>query len=85
MDRNERQEARRKEALRDIERIGETSEVVGTSAFRRAAQGTLEHFSANDAAKDDWAELWGRRIGRGLSVVIVVVLVIHLLNTYVLS
>lgn len=29
---------------------------------------------------DDWAEVWGRRIGRGLSAVIVIAMLIWLLN-----
>lgn len=71
-------------ALRDLERVNQTSEVVGTSAFRRAAQGTLDHFSASDAEGGEWAELWGRRIGRALSAVVIVILVVHLVTTYIL-
>ncbi|MFN0265012.1 hypothetical protein ACKTEK_14165 [Tepidamorphus sp. 3E244] len=75
-----RDEKRRQEALRDLERVNESAEVIGTSAFRRAAK----HFSAEDATKDDWAELWGKRIGRGLSLLIVLFLIYHLVTTYVL-
>lgn len=75
-----------REAQRDLERITASSEVLGTSALRRAAEHTKDHFAARDAqgpdGTDDWAELWGRRIGRGLSLVGVVVLIIYLWVTY---
>ena len=84
MNRHEKEEARRREALRDLERVGETSEVIGTSAFTRAARGTLDHFSANDAEGGDWAEVWGKRIARGLSLAALVFLAVYLTVTYIL-
>ncbi|UUP17427.1 hypothetical protein [Nitratireductor thuwali] len=36
---------------------------------------TKKHFKADDAPEDDWAELWGRRIGRVLSVVLVILVI----------
>lgn len=80
--RDERDKARRREALRDIERIGETSEVLGTSALRRAANSAVDHFGARDADKDDWAEIWGKRIGRIVSLFAFIALAIYLVVTY---
>ena len=85
MNRHEKEEARRREALRDLERVGETSEVIGTSSFTRAAKSTLAHFSASDADTADWAEVWGKRIARALSLVILILLAVHLTVTYVLK
>ena len=58
---------------------------VGTSALARAARRAGDHFAAADARKDaadDRIELWGRRIGRSLSLVAFVGLVIYLYVTY---
>jgi hypothetical protein len=38
---------------------------LGSSALARAA----DHLTAKDAPPEDRIELWGRRIGRGLSVI----------------
>jgi hypothetical protein len=55
------------EARRDIERLSHQSEVVGTSGMVRAAKKAQAHFSGADAPQNDPAEIWGRRIGRGLA------------------
>lgn len=83
-DRHKRDEQRRKAALRDLERTTEQGEVLGTSAFRRAAENARDHFGASEADKDDWAELWGRRIGRTLSLVGLIALAVYLTVTYLL-
>ena len=82
MSRHDKDEARRREALRDIERVGETSEVIGTSSLRRAAEGVKGHFAGADADAGDKVEMWGRRIGRGLSLVALIVLAVYLYVTY---
>ena len=61
-----------REALRRVEQ----AEVAGTSAFARAAN----HMRAGDADRDDPAEVWGTRIGRGLAVVFAVGLLIWLVG-----
>jgi hypothetical protein len=70
------------EARKDLERIGDQSEVIGTSSFARTANRARDHFGGADAPEDDPAELWGRRVGRGLSVIFVIFLVWWLVKTY---
>lgn len=78
------EEARRREAKETLERVHRDSETLGGSTMARAAgdkaQGWLDHFMAKDAiakgedGQTDSAELWGRRIGRSLSLIGVIVL-----------
>lgn len=56
-----------REALDRVER--EQHGVLGSSMARAA-----DHFAGKDAPADDPAELWGRRIGRSLSLIGVIVL-----------
>jgi hypothetical protein len=73
-----RDEERRLEAQRALDRAARDAETVGTSALARAGRHVADHFSARDAselgAEADPIEVWGRRIGRALSLVGVVVL-----------
>jgi hypothetical protein len=83
--RHEREETARREALRTLGRLGSESETIGSSTVARMAKRASDHFSAKDAladSKNDAIELWGRRIGRGLSLVAFVALVIYLYLTY---
>ena len=79
---HERDEARRREALRTLETLNERETFV-TSALARTAQRAADHFGARDAAGEDRVELWGRRIGRGLSLAGLLALAIYLYVTYV--
>lgn len=72
---------RRAEAERALDRLQE-GEVVGTSAFARVADRLAAHFGAADRNKDDAAELWGARVGRGLGLLAFVALAIYLVVTY---
>lgn len=65
-----RQTAREAEAKAALERVKRDSETLLGSSMGRAAQ----HFSGADAPEGDRIELWGRRIGRSLSLIGVVVL-----------
>jgi hypothetical protein len=78
---HERDEARRREALKTLESLNE-HETVGSSALARAARRAGDHFAAKDAGEDDRIELWGRRIGRGLSLAGFVGLAVYLYLTY---
>jgi len=74
--REDERERRAKGALEGVERDAET---LGGSGVARAGRRLGRHFSGGDAPVEadgaaDWAELWGRRIGRALSLVGVVVL-----------
>jgi hypothetical protein len=39
-----------------------------------------DHFAGRDADRDDPVEIWGRRIGRGLSLVLTIVLIVWLVR-----
>ncbi|MBQ0822476.1 hypothetical protein KBI52_20020 [Microvirga sp. HBU67558] len=79
-------EARDADAAREaLERVQRDSDTLGASALARMGRRAGDHFGGKDAigtAEDggtDPVELWGRRIGRTLSLVGVVVLAIWLL------
>jgi hypothetical protein len=69
-----RDDDRTAEAKAALKRVARDSETIGTSALARQAKAWGDHFAGRDAPADDPAELWGRRIGRALSLVGVVVL-----------
>ncbi|KLK92126.1 hypothetical protein AA309_17135 [Microvirga vignae] len=79
------EQEREREAREALERVRRDSESLGSSALARMSRQAQDHFSGRDAvgaAEDgstDPVELWGRRIGRGLSLVGVVVLGLWLL------
>ncbi|MEM1364819.1 MAG: hypothetical protein AAGH82_03620 [Pseudomonadota bacterium] len=63
-------------ARRDLERVAEQSEVLGSSGFARTASRARDHMLGADAPdQDDWAEVWGRRIGRTLGLLFAAYLV----------
>lgn len=68
------------EARAALERVERDSETLGTSTAARTAERLRGHFAGSDAigsAEDggtDRIELWGRRIGRGLSAVLAIAL-----------
>jgi hypothetical protein len=63
-----------------LERVARESETIGSSALARSARRVADHFAARDAIREseggaaDPAELWGRRIGRALSLLGVILL-----------
>jgi len=69
---------RAREARAALERAARDSETVGSSALARGARRVGDHFAGRDAVGEGGAtdpiEVWGRRIGRGLSLVGVVLL-----------
>ena len=76
--------ARARESRDALERVRRESESVGTSALARAGRRLSDHLSARDAVGDaehggtDPVELWGRRVGRALSVIGALVLAWYL-------
>jgi hypothetical protein len=88
-DPRERDEAQRREALESLKQLGER-DTFATSALARTAQRATDHFAGKDAMSDarmgdgsvDHIELWGRRIGRGLSLLGLIALAIFLYFTY---
>jgi hypothetical protein len=81
-----RDKVRRREAVETLDKLkGDRAPLAGSSltdAARRAAR----HFAAADVIGPDGTrdpiELWGRRIGRGLSLLAVIALAIYLYFTY---
>jgi hypothetical protein len=74
-----------REAREALERVRRDSETLGSSALARMSRQAGDHFAARDAigsaegGSTDPVELWGRRIGRGLSLIGVIVLGLWLL------
>src|SRR4051794_31684901 len=85
----ERDEEQRREALRTLDALRE-SDTFATSALARTARRASDHFGAKDAMTDalapdgsvDKLELWGRRIGRALSLAGFVALAVYLYVTH---
>ena len=85
----ERDEAQRREALRTLDTLRD-SDTFATSALARTARRASDHFTARDAMQDaratdgsvDKIELWGRRIGRALSLIGFVALAVYLYFTH---
>jgi hypothetical protein len=71
---------REREAKDALERVARDSETIGSSSLARMGQRVGAHFAGRDAigaAEDggtDPAELWGRRVGRALSLIGVIAL-----------
>ena len=70
MSNDPREAARAAESRAALDRVRRDSETMLGSSMGRAA----DHFTGADAPEGDRIELWGRRIGRGLSLLGVVVL-----------
>jgi len=89
-DPRQREDEQRREALRTLDTLRE-SDTFATSALARTARRAGDHFAARDAMKEavardgsvDRIELWGRRIGRGLSLAGLVALAIYFYFNYV--
>jgi hypothetical protein len=71
---------RRAEARRILERVERDTGTAATAAIARAVARARDRMAATDADPDDWAEIWGTRIGRMLSLAAFVALSIWLYN-----
>lgn len=80
--RREEIEAERQTAARRVLDRAQDGEVVGSSAFARAADRLVSHFGAADRNRDDPAELWGARVGRAFGLLAFVALAIYLVVAY---
>jgi hypothetical protein len=76
-------QARAAESKQVLARIARDSETLGTSSLARSvknqARRAEDHFMGRDASEGtnsppDPAELWGRRVGRALSLISVMIL-----------
>jgi hypothetical protein len=78
-------EERRREALATLKSLRE-SDTFATSTLARTTRRASDHFTARDAVDADGSadqiELWGRRIGRALSLIGFIALAIYLYVTY---
>jgi hypothetical protein len=83
---HERDEARRREALDALDKLRRERAPLAGSGLADAARRAGRHFAAADAVGPDGTrdpiELWGRRIGRALSLLAVIALSIYLYLTY---
>jgi hypothetical protein len=79
---NGSQERHRDNARAELEKLRHESDTVGAT-LDRLLRRTGTHFAGHDAGgTNDPVEIWGRRIGRGLSAIAVVALCIYLYATY---
>lgn len=74
-------EAGRQQALADLERLRHQDETLSGSLAAWARR-TAEHFAGRDGEAVDAIEVWGKRIGRALSLAGVLVLAAYLYATY---
>ena len=83
---HDRDEARRREAVDTLDKLKRDRAPLVGSGLADAARRTARHFAAADAVGPDGArdpiELWGRRVGRALSLLAVIALSIYLYFTY---
>ena len=68
------------ESRRILDRVNVESDVHGGALFQRSKERAARHFSAADRKDEDWIERTGTRIGRYLSVVLLVVVVLWLMK-----
>jgi hypothetical protein len=83
--RHEREEAQRRAALERLEQLRHDGDGLFGSALARAGRRAADHFAARDAMTDgiaDPAEVWGRRIGRALSLAAFIALCVYFYATY---
>ena len=73
---DERADREAAEARRTLDRMAQPDGGVFGSAIQRGA----DHFAATDAPAQDSIELWGRRIGRVLGAVFLLVLAVNLVT-----
>lgn len=79
---DDKREQERKTALGELERLRHGGETIlgATAGTARRVGG---HFAGQDADPSDRIEVWGRRIGRGLALIAVIALALHLYFTYI--
>ena len=63
------------ESRRILDRVARQADSSGPALVGRAVERTRNHLAAADADGDDWAELWGTRIGRALAAVLTIALI----------
>ncbi len=82
MSKNKSPDENAREAKRILSNVDRDSETFGSSSFARSAEKTRDHFLGKDSDPNDPIEVWGKRIGRVLSVFITIGLLLYLYNTF---
>jgi len=86
---HEQEEARQREAAQILDDLKRQGPSFAGSSMADAARRAVDHFGGKDAVGaaegggTDPIELWGRRIGRILSLIVFVGLAVYLFATYV--
>ncbi|MCC0055554.1 MAG: hypothetical protein H6883_05400 [Rhodobiaceae bacterium] len=75
--------AREEEARAALRRIAAETETIGTSQLARLGNRARDHFITPGSEDDDAVEIWGKRIARGLALIVLIGLIYHLYTTYV--
>ena len=68
------------ESRRILDRVNVESDIHGGAMFQRSKERAARHFSADDRKGEDWIEQTGTRIGRYLSIVLLVAIVLWLMK-----
>ena len=68
------------EARRILSQINAETAATGLPRARNMLDRAGDHFAGADADPDDKAEVWGRRIGRGIGLALLIYLVIWLIR-----
>jgi hypothetical protein len=63
------------ESRRILDRVAREADSSGLALVGRTVERTRDHLTAADADGNDWAELWGTRIGRGIAALLTVALI----------
>ena len=72
------------ESRRILERVARDSETIGASSMARVANRVSQHFRGEENPRDDAIEVWGKRIGRLLGLLVFAFLAYHVLTVYIL-
>lgn len=77
------EDERKREAQRILNRVEREVEQVGASTMARTANKVRDHFMGEEKSRNDPAEIWGKRIGRSLAVIVFIGLAISLYVNYI--
>jgi len=73
-------EEERRQALRDLDRLSHEGDLLASNRVAQGVRRVARHFGGDDG--EDRVEVWGQRIGRGLSVLLLLALLWYLATTY---
>ncbi len=77
------EDEREREARRILNRVERESEQIGSSSMVRTANKVRSHFLGEEDPGDDHIEVLGKRIARGLAIVVFVILAVSLYVNYI--